>query len=205
MRHMKIGLFGGTFDPVHVGHLAIVRSALEAGLGRLIVMPCRVSPHKLGPGSAALADGEDRLEMLRLALAGEPRTEVSRFEIERPPPSYTRDSLQHLRARHPGATVAIVLGWDQFAVLDKWEGFAGWAPTVEFLVFHRRGTGPRIALPEPVRGLRYRVMDTEIPAISSTQIRGALDAGGDADAWIHPSVARFIRENGLYRTGVVAT
>lgn len=205
MSHEKIGLFGGTFDPVHVGHLAIVRCALESGLDRLVVMPCRASPHKLGPASSALADGEERLEMLRLALAGEARAEVSRFEIDRPPPSYTRDSLRFLRVRYPGVVIAIVLGWDQFAVLEKWEGFADWAPTVEFLVFHRRGTGLPGELSMALRGLRYRVIPTEIAAISSTQIRGALAAGGDADDWLHPAVARFVRERGLYRAGVIAT
>ncbi len=205
MSHEKIGLFGGTFDPVHVGHLAIVRCALESGLDRLVVMPCRASPHKLGPASSALADGEERLEMLRLALAGEARAEVSRFEIDRPPPSYTRDSLRFLRVRNPAAVIAIMLGWDQFAVLDKWEGFAEWAPTIEFLVFRRRCTGLPSEVPMAVRGLRHQIVPTEIPAISSTQIRGAIAGGEDADAWLHPAVARFARERGLYRPGVVAT
>ncbi|HPF70691.1 MAG TPA: nicotinate (nicotinamide) nucleotide adenylyltransferase [Candidatus Krumholzibacteria bacterium] len=189
-------LFGGSFDPVHNGHVAIVAHLLARGLAdRVTVVPAALSPHKAG-GSAP---GDARLAMTRLAFAGRTEVEVDPCELERPAPSYTVDTLEHLSARHPGDRWRLVIGADHAA------GFAGWRSAARLwelaeLVIMPRGGEAATAPPgvPPERCITVRDFDEPV---SSSAIRAMLAAGRlPADA-LPAAVARHIRAHGLYGVG----
>src|SRR5215831_2666653 len=133
-----IGLFGGSFDPVHAGHLHAARSALEAfGLDRVAFVPAREPPHKPG---RVLASGEDRLRMLRLATAAEPRFLVLPLELEREGPSFTIDTVRALPealGRPPDVPIYLVLGSDNLAGLESWREAAALIARVHPVIVHR--------------------------------------------------------------------
>ena len=133
----KIALYGGAFDPVHIAHLQLARSVLvQEIVGRVLFIPAAHSPLKRhGP----LASDSQRLEMLRLATADEPRFSVSDYEIKRGGVSYSYRTVEHFCSQMPGAQLFWILGADQFEQLDQWREAAKLA-TVSFLVFGRRGT-----------------------------------------------------------------
>lgn len=115
---MHLGIFGGTFDPIHHGHLILARAAAEElALDRVLFVPANTSPHKSHAQTAAPAD---RLAMVRLALAGEPHFEVSDMELRRPPPSFTVDTLRECKAVHPNDDLYLLLGADQAAQFHTW-------------------------------------------------------------------------------------
>src|SRR5207249_9220470 len=129
---MKLGVLGGTFDPIHLGHLAAAEAAVEcADLDQVVFVPTGTPPHR----PRAMASGEQRLEMCRLATAGDPRFTVSNIELERTGPSYTLDTLLALRGANPHAEMFLVLGWDAASQLRSWyrpdEGL-GFAPVTLF-------------------------------------------------------------------------
>jgi nicotinate-nucleotide adenylyltransferase len=176
MKKERVGLFGGTFNPVHIGHVALVREALKH-LDRLVVMPCGISPHKLEQRhDPQFASGKDRLEMLRLAFQDEPRIEISDWEINQTGPSFTWQTLAYLRSREPDVEWALVLGWDQFQVLPTWDRFADWASTTSFLVFHRAGVIPS-ELPTEVQALDTTIVAALLPLVSSSDIRQKIGLG----------------------------
>lgn len=206
MRH--IGLLGGTFDPVHFGHLrpaVEVRAALA--LDELRLLPCRVSPLRDEPAAAAA----DRLAMLRLALADQDDLVVDARELDRPPPSYTVDTLTELRRELPDARLYFVMGADAFAGFDQWQRHED-ILELAHLVVTRRPSAQRNVPP----GLAERV--TERPAdlegasagrvllqtvtqldISATGIRRLAAAGGDL-RYLMPEAARhYLEQNRLYR------
>ena len=154
----RIGIYGGTFDPVHVGHLILARDAVETlGLARMIFVPAAVSPHKLGraPG----ASGADRLAMLHAAVADEPAFEVDALELDRPGPSYTFDTVAALRARLPDAQLHYLIGADNVPELHTWHRADELRALARFVVFGRRapdGTAATAAGALPTLG---RVVD----------------------------------------------
>jgi nicotinate-nucleotide adenylyltransferase len=156
---MKAGIYGGTFDPVHLGHLILARDAVEQlGLDRLIFSPNRISPHKLG---IEPAPGEARLEMLRAAVEGEPRFEVDPWELGRDQPSYSVDLAEHLAASlPPGAELFFLVGADNIAKLDTWHRYADLARLVRFVVLGREADTPAHPFPEISR--RIDISATEI-------------------------------------------
>lgn len=189
MAFPRIGLFGGTFDPIHEGHLEIARKALaELNLDRLILIPCRQSPHKTGkPG----ASDEDRLEMLRLVTSSDPRLAVDPLELERPPPSYTWSTVRELKKQFPsGSQLFLLIGLDQWESLPRWAHPERLADDVEFIVVGRNG------FPAPRPGYNAHFLEGNHPA-SSTLIRKSLAAGKPPE-WIPDSVLAFINEKGLY-------
>lgn len=115
---MRIGVFGGSFDPPHIGHQALARAAVEQLLlDRLLLVPCARSPHKEdGPR----LDAELRVRMLAAMIAGERAMEVSRIELDRPPPSYTADTLDEVAAEDPDAELWLVIGADQLPAFPRW-------------------------------------------------------------------------------------
>jgi nicotinate-nucleotide adenylyltransferase len=121
IKAMKIGLFGGTFDPIHFGHL---RSALEVreacGLERVVLIPAAVPPHK---GWGAMAAAADRLQMIELAVAGAPGLAVSDVELRRAGPSYTIDTIRDFQGEIPGGEIALIVGLDAFLEIDTWKSF----------------------------------------------------------------------------------
>ena len=185
----RIALFGGTFDPVHRGHLEIASRAREAmALDEVRFLPCRTSPHKVGVASAP---AEDRLEMVRLATRSLSWATVDDFDLINPPPSYSYLTAEEMTRRFPGARLFWIMGADQWRALPLWKHPDRLAELVEFIVFSRDGA------PGPHPGWRMHHLPGTHPA-SATAIRRELAAGGSADLWLTPEVADFIRGRRLY-------
>lgn len=188
----RIGIYGGTFDPVHTGHLILARDAVELlGLARLIFVPAAISPHKLGraPG----ASGADRLAMLRAAVADESAFEVDALELDRPGPSYTFDTVAALQARWPDAEWHYLIGADNVPDLTTWHRVEELRARVRFTVFHRRAPDAVIPGTEGLPTLR-RVVD-----LSSTEIRNRVASGLSIRYLVPESVREIIEARGLYR------
>ena len=182
----KIGIFGGTFDPVHHAHLILARFALEKfALEKIIFVPTRVSPHK----SAPVATPETRLLMLHSAIESEPQFEVNDCELKRDPPSYTIDTVQALKEKHPGAHLFLLVGDDNLAGLPSWRRFEDLRNMVTFIVLQRAIT--------PVAH-EYLSVDRRID-ISATEIRQRIASGRTIHFLVPRAVEQIIRARGLYR------
>jgi nicotinate-nucleotide adenylyltransferase len=190
----RVGLFGGSFDPVHNAHLALARAALaELRLDELRWIPAGQAWQKARP----LTDARHREAMLRLALAGEPRFVLDRIEIERPGPSYTLDTVRALAAARPGTQWFLIVGHDQYAGLHTWNGWQQLLGLVTLAVANRPGE-PREAH-EQVRRFEHRMVPLPMLDISATSVRARVAAGADIAALVPPEVARYIDQTGLYR------
>jgi len=184
----RICLFGGTFDPVHLGHTAAAELALrQLGLDQVRFLPCRISPHKLGSRSAA---AEHRLAMLELALHGIGWARIDRFDLDQPEPSYSWRTVLAMREQFPEARLFWLLGGDQWDDLPDWSRADLLAGTLEFIVVRR---GPP---PGPRPGWTCHPLDAVHPA-SATRIRDSAPAGLRTD-WLAPEVATYIRRHHLY-------
>lgn len=182
----KIALFGGTFDPVHLGHVHLAELAVKAmKLDEVRFLPCRISPHKTAdaPSSAA-----DRLQMLRLATHGLPWAVVDDFEVGREGPSFSYQTVEAMAARFPNSRLFWIMGEDQWDALPRWAEPQRLAACVEFIVFSRG------KMPAPREGYVMHLVDGSHPA-SATAIREALSHGETAHPWLHPDVARWIAEH----------
>lgn len=189
---MKIGLFGGSFDPVHLGHLLVAEAAREeAGLSRVFFIPAAQSPFK--PAAQPAADS-DRLRLLRLALAGDVAAEVDPQEIQRGGISYSIDTVRHYARKFPGAELFYLIGADQSSQLHLWREAAELARLVQFLVIPRPGE-TLSGLSEPFCGRALRGFPL---AVSSSEIRRRIKAGLPADRLLPPAVAEAIRNYRLY-------
>lgn len=188
-RAPHLALFGGSFDPVHRGHLEIARRAVDAlELDEVRFLPCRLSPHKLDHPPSP---GDHRLAMLRLATAGLPWAVVDDFELRAPPPSYSSRTVREMRRRHPGTRLFWIVGADQWRSLPTWREPETLAAELEFIVFARDGR------PEPREGWRMHHIAGDHPA-SSSAIREAVRAGRDVSAWLPEGVGDYIRAHRLY-------
>lgn len=184
---MRIGLFGGSFDPVHIGHLALARAARrELKLDRLYFIPVRKSPLKPGvPRASARA----RAAMLKLALRGEAAFRVDAWELGRPGPSYTYKTLRHLRRKHPRAEWFLLLGG------DSWRGFRKWRRWREV----REAARPVVAGRGAKPGGGALVLRARPPRVSSTEIRRRGARGASLRGLVPAAVERYISRGGLYR------
>ncbi len=190
MRHL--GLFGGSFDPVHLGHLLVGQTAREElHLDRLYYVPAAQSPWKphLAPAAAA-----DRLQLLRLALAGQTGCEIDDQELRRGGVSYTIDTVRDYARRFPGCSIHYLIGADHAATLPQWRESAELARLAEFVIIPRPGARP-VALPE---AFRVRQLAGFALAVSSSQIRERVRRGLPIDLLVGPLVAEAIREKRLY-------
>jgi nicotinate-nucleotide adenylyltransferase len=187
-----LGLFGGSFDPVHLGHLLVARAAREElGLERVFFIPAAQSPFKPGVG---LAPGRDRLCLLRLALAGCAAFELDGQEIERGGISYTIDTVRDYARRYPTARLYYLIGADLVGQLPAWREAEALAGLVEFVVLPRPGEGaPASPATFRIRSLRGIALD-----LSASQIRERVKAGQSIDWLTPPAVAECIRNNRLY-------
>ncbi len=192
---VRIGVFGGTFDPPHVGHLLLACDAREGlDLDRLIFVPTGVQPLKADNPPAASA--QDRLEMVRLAVADDAYYTVDDAEISRKGLSYTVDTLDQLSQRNPGAKLFLLLGEDALATFDKWRN-PGRIRELATVALMRRGGSSSSRLediPEAVIEVTTRRID-----VSSTEIRERLRADKSIKGFVPESVERFIDARGLYR------
>jgi len=188
----RLGLFGGSFDPVHNGHLLVALAALEElSLERIFFVPAAQSPFKpeSKPAPAAL-----RVRMLRLALAGQTRYEVDDQEIRRGGTSYTIDTVRDYCRRFPKAEVFYLIGADHIPQLHKWRAAEELAAAVDFVAIPRPGEGAPTAPP----GFRVRTLRGFPLALSSSQIRERARAGKAIDPLVPAAVAEVIRNSRLY-------
>ena len=196
----RIGIFGGTFDPVHIGHLiaaAELRHALH--LDRVLFVPTGSPPHK---GNVTVAPAADRLAMLQLAIAGEPSFAVSTIELDRTGPSYTVDTLAALRSAHPDATLILLMGEDSLRDLPAWREPDRILALAEVGVATRPGVDVDLtALSISLPAARDRVTVVPIPSIgvSSRDIRRRVTDGLPITFLTPRTVGEHIFSNGLYR------
>ena len=188
----KIGLFGGSFDPVHLGHLLAAQAAVEElKLARLFFIPAAQSPFK--PESQP-APAVARLQLLRLALAGMTNCEIDEQEIRRAGVSYTIDTLRDYAKRFPGAELFYLIGADNAAKLNEWREADALAKLAEFVALPRPG-GTAANFPPPFRGRTLRGFPL---GVSSSEIRARVKAGLPVDRLVPAAVAEAIRTAGLY-------
>ncbi len=183
----RIALFGGSFDPIHLGHTMLAERAVEnANLDRLFFIPCRQSPHKTkAPG----ASDEQRGEMIRLATSGFAWAKLSTVELEREGASFSWQTAETFAKEHPGAELFWILGSDQWDVIEKWAKPEILASLLTFLVF------PRGSEVRGKPGFRHQRLDFTHPA-SSTAIRASREA---AREFLAPEVLAFVEGERLYR------
>jgi len=198
-RPRRIGVLGGTFDPIHLGHLAAARAAvLCAQLDQLLLVPAAHPPHR----AEATASAEDRLAMARLAAAGADRVAVSDVEVRRGGRSYTVDTLRALRALNPDADLFLVLGWDAARDIRAWRDPDDVLRLARLVIITR----PGLPAPSPA-DLRASGIDPErallcperTPDVEATAIRNALATDQSLNGMLAPEVSAYIADRGLYR------
>ena len=188
----SIAVFGGSFDPVHNGHVMIARSALaELELDRLIVMPAAQSPFK---PDQTLAPAAARMEMLRAAFSGEPEIEISSWELDRGGVSYSIETQRALAAEHPEAQLFYLIGADHVATLPQWREADALAAAATFVVVPRPGA-PEEVFPQPFSG---RYLQGKPMAISASEIRERLRAGRSVANFVPPPVAQLLNSMQIY-------
>ncbi|MEO7000951.1 MAG: nicotinate-nucleotide adenylyltransferase [Ktedonobacterales bacterium] len=204
---LRYGILGGTFDPPHIGHLALAQEAYaRLGLDRVWFLPAGAPPHKVGRPISA---GADRRAMVELAIAGDARFALCTVELERPGPSYTVETLQTLRAQW-GADVWIgcVVGWDMLTLLPEWYDAPGVLAALDGLIAaHRPGfeaDDVELAqLEARLPGLRERLTLLPSPQLdlAATSLRERVAAGLPIRYLAPDAVCSYIQEHGLYRDG----
>jgi nicotinate-nucleotide adenylyltransferase len=192
---VRIGVFGGTFDPPHIGHLLVANDAREAlELDRLIFVPTGAQPFKVD--TPPVASGQDRLEMVRLAVADDANYVVDDAEINRKGLSFTVDTLEHLSERNPAARLFLLMGEDVLAGFEKWRSPARIRELATLVVVSRGGlAGPVV---DPAKSAVLRVSTRRVD-VSSTEIRERRRTGKSIKGFVPESVERFIDVRGLYR------
>jgi len=192
---VRIGVFGGTFDPPHVGHLLLAADASEAlRLDLLIFVPAGAQPFKVE--TPPLASGPDRFEMLRLAVSGDPKYSVDDAEINREGLSYTVDTLEHLAGRYAGAELFFLLGQDALAGFKQWRKPERILELATLALMMRSGARD---VGEWRNAERLEVVSARSVEVSSTEIRQRLREKKSIRGFVPESVERFIEARGLYR------
>lgn len=198
---MRLGVFGGTFDPPHIGHLVVAQVALEeARLDKVVFMPAGVNPLKAGK---QITEGHHRLNMVQLAVANHPQFEVSDWELRQEGLSYTVNTLEHIHAQHPESGVFLIIGADNLHILPKWKDVERIVELATILALTRPGFDLKTST-ETVFALfphiSQRIRAIEIPGleISSTWIRERLVKNRSVEHLLPPEVIRYSEENKLY-------
>ena len=192
MSHLRIGVYGGTFDPVHIGHMAVavnVRHTLR--LDRLLMVVANVPWQKAG--GRAVSPAEDRLAMVEAATNGLEGVEASRLEIDRGGSSYSADTLAELADMYPGAELYCVVGEDVASIINTWERVEAVRKLSTLVVVNRPGS-------TPVQLHGWREVQVEVPAldVSSTDLRARVADGRPLEFLVPDPVIRCIQERGLY-------
>lgn len=193
----RIGVFGGSFDPPHSAHRALVDAALQQlQLDELRIVPTGQAWHK----ARSLSAPQHRLAMARLAFAGLPHVVVDPRETQRSGPSYTVDTLRELHAEQPGAVFFLVIGEDQAHRLPTWHAWEEVVRLATICVAARLDVPGAAPSPAPVLPLPagYRQLDFPQQAVSATDIRQRIAGGQGVDALVGPAVARYIADHHLY-------
>lgn len=192
---MRIGIFGGTFNPIHYGHLInaeIVRT--EHSLDRIIFIPSKMPVHKK---LAGMTSSEDRLNMIRLALDSSNNMEVSSIEIDMDTPSYTITTIEELKKKSTQTEYYLIIGWDSFNEINTWKDYKKLIKTVPIIVMNRKGkTIDREKLINS--SLNIIFADNPVIEISSTCIRERISSGETIKYLLPDKVIEYINEMGLY-------
>ena len=204
MPERKIALFGGTFDPIHLGHTAVAAAAGEhIGADKVVFVPARRSPLK---AFFPEASDEDRLAMIGLAISGNSGFEVNDYELKKAGPSYTLETVRYFRQQlGSGVLIYWLAGADTLEDLPHWYGVTELIDECNLAVMYRAGVAPPdfskfISLwgEDRVRKMQQNVVETPLVDISSTEVRKRLSAGQDVGGIICPKVLQYIRERRLY-------
>ncbi len=199
----RIGLFGGTFDPVHLGHRYLAEKAFEgAELDKLIVMPAKIPPHKSESG---LTTGQQRLDMCRLAFSGFGSCEVSDFELMQSGKSYSCYTVRRLRELYPDDRLFFIMGSDQFLTFEKWYRYSEILEMTDIIAFSRESGVDARQLRDHAQKLcgdsgKVLVLEAEPFEISSTRLREMLKNNEDCSCFIDEKVVEYIKANNLYRS-----
>jgi nicotinate-nucleotide adenylyltransferase len=206
---MRIGIFGGTFDPIHLGHLILAEQCrTQAGLDEVRFMPAAHPPHKLG---LAITRFEQRCEMIELAIAGHPSFRVERLEKELPPPNYTAETLAELHRRNPGHELFLLMGSDQLPDLPNWYEPRRVIAQAGLVVVPRPGvmlwTPERLAaaLHVEVAAVRLRFVACPLIEIASRELRRARADGLSIRYLVPRAVEEYICDRKLYLRPASAT
>lgn len=200
---MTLGVLGGTFDPIHLGHIAAAEAAQRAlQLQSIVLIPSRIAPHRTEPATASAAD---RLAMAALVATGRPGWSASRIEIEREGLSYTYDTLTALG--RPSTQVFFITGADAFAEIATWSRYPAVLDLANFVVVSRPGITldslreqvPSAFKRRPDTQTRVILVEADTPAVSSTDIRRRVRAGESLSGMVPDAVADYIRTHRLYR------
>lgn len=197
----RIGIFGGSFDPPHIGHIQSVKQAAQVlKLDRVLLIPAGMPPHKTG----CFVSGEQRLNMVRLAVAGEPAIQVSDLEIARGGTSYTYETVETVRGLYPNAEIFLLMGSDMFLSFHSWKHPEKILANASLGVFYRgdKAERPNVEAQKAemeAEGHRIELIQNDVVEISSTQLRRML-AFRCADAFLPEGVGDYIRQNRLYHT-----
>lgn len=198
---MRIGIFGGSFNPIHNGHIGLIRGIIsELALDKLIVMPSFLPPHKTVDTPVSPTG---RLAMCQLAVSEISATEVSDLEICRKGKSYTYETLEQLHAIYPDDELFLIMGADMFLSIETWKN-----PDIIFRLavicgVSRKGIGGRQELLDrelflQLLGAKTKVLNLSLPEVSSTEIREAVKNGNSIDKFVPKRVEEYILEKGLY-------
>lgn len=188
----RIGIYGGSFDPVHLGHLLVAQAAIEElGLERLFLVPAALSPFKQ---AAPPTSGAVRAQMLRLAFARRTNCEVDEQELHREGVSFSVDTVRNYAARFRGTKLYYLIGADNVAALPQWRAAEELAQLADFAVIPRPGDSD-VPLPAPFRGVMLRGWPF---GVSSSEIRSRVKAGKSIGHLVPAAVAEAIRNNQLY-------
>ena len=197
----RVGIYGGTFNPPHIGHIQAAEQAYRAlRLDRLLLIPDAIAPHKEFPSNTPAP--EHRLKMLQLAVKEAPCLEISDLELQRPGVSFTCETIGSLKDAYPGVQLVLLMGSDMFLSFETWKNYRQILDTVVLGVFCRGDRGEREAIAGQKQKLealggRIELVDNTVNAISSTQLRRLLAFHG-ADEFLPAGVGDYIREHGLY-------
>jgi nicotinate-nucleotide adenylyltransferase len=203
---MRIGIYGGTFDPVHVGHLILAEQAREQGrLDEVWFVPAFRPPQKEGQ---AITRFDQRVEMLALAIAGQPAFRVEEIEKERAGPSYTVDTLAELKRRRPQDTFVLLIGGDSLADLPTWREPQRIVAQADLLVMARPGIAVlsadelrrKLCLPDAVP-LSLQIAEAPLIEVASRDLRKRVAAGRSVRYLVPRAVEVYVEEKGLYREG----
>lgn len=199
----RIGILGGSFNPIHNAHLKMARDFAEKlGFDKVLIIPTRIPPHK---EAGEMASAEHRLAMCRLAAQSSPLFQVSDMEIKRPGPSYTADTLEILKKENPDARFYFLTGADMFLTIQDWRrpekifelATICAAPREKSDIFILQNHANRLKL-QYGSLFQYQILDIPLMPVSSTGIRGMVHLGKSIDLFVPRQVAGYIREQHLY-------
>jgi len=191
----RVGVFGGTFDPIHRGHVQVAEAVSAAlGLDRMLVV---VANEPWQKQDRPVTPAEDRYALVVAALADRPGLEASRIELDRGGPSYTVDTVRDLLAAEPDVEVVVVVGADVAASLDTWRDHEVLRDLVSLAVVDRPGT----PVVDPPPGWRFTHVPVDPVDVSSTELRALLETGAPVDDLVPEAVIRCVSDRGLYAKG----